>query len=301
MPSTWHLPHHDLPIRHLTRGDLVPCADLCEDRGWPRDEHRWGLLLGAGTGYGIESPDDKGLAAVCVVTSYGTEQAAIGMMLVAERFARQGLGRRLMLHVLAEHGETPLTLFATEQGQPLYEGLGFGVVGRMERFAGRFLAEDAPAGPGEAGRTKAGPSATTTRRATARDLPGVMALDSSAFGTERTQMLARLPAFSDRFRVAERDGELVGFAALWPSDGSHVIGPLVARDTEAAKALVAALASDTDRALRTDVDARHTELLGWLTERGLTPVSATAVMTRGRADVPGDWSRRFAPLTVATG
>ncbi|MGW1465318.1 GNAT family N-acetyltransferase [Streptomyces sp. NPDC002308] len=298
MPSIRHGLPDDLPIRHLTRGDLIACADLSEDRGWPRDEHRWGLLLGAGTGYGIDDPAGKGLAAVCVVTSYQPSHAALGMMLVAERFARQGLGRRLLLHVLAEHGETPLTLFATDQGRPLYEGLGFAVVGSVERSVGRFLPEDVPV---RASEEADGSSAPTTRRATARDLPAIMALDASAFGAERTQMLARLPAFSDHFRVAERAGELVGFAALWPSDGSHVIGPLVAPDSDTAKALVASLASETDLVLRTEIDTRHTELRGWLAERGLAAVSRTTVMTRGCQDVPGDWSRRFAPLTVATG
>lgn len=63
--------------------------------GWPREEHKWGLLLTAGTGYGIDDPDG-GLVTACVVTEYGTperlELGAIGMVLVAERHARQGVG-----------------------------------------------------------------------------------------------------------------------------------------------------------------------------------------------------------------
>ncbi|WP_327268991.1 GNAT family N-acetyltransferase [Streptomyces sp. NBC_01218] len=298
MPPTRHGLADDLPIRRLGRGDLVACSDLSEDRGWPRDEHRWGLLLGAGTTYGIDDPSGKGLAAACVVTSYDPVHAALGMMLVAQRFARQGMGRRLLLHALDEHGHVPLTLFATDQGRPLYEGLGFTVVGSVERSVGRFLPGHVQ---GEADRGTRGSSATTTRAATARDLPAVLALDTAVFGVERTRMLARLPAFSDHFRVAERAGELVGFAALWPSDGSHVIGPLVASDTATAQALVASLASETSLPLRTEIDTRHTELRGWLAEHGLTAVSRTAVMVRGRTDLPGDWSRRFAPLTVATG
>ncbi|MFE9850985.1 GNAT family N-acetyltransferase [Streptomyces sp. NPDC005576] len=297
MPTIRHGLPDNLPIRLLARGDLVACADLSEDRGWPRDEHRWGLLLGAGTAYGIDDPAGKGLAAACVVTTYEPTHAALGMMLVAERFARQGVGRRLLVHVLAEHGRTPLTLFATDQGRPLYEKFGFVVVGRVERSVGRLLPEGARA---EAGGGVDG-SVATTRRATARDLPAVVALDASAFGTERTQILARLPAFSDHFRVAERAGELVGFAALWPSGGSHVIGPLIAPDTDTAKALVTSLASETDLPLRVEIDTRHTELREWLAHRGLSAVSTTAVMARGCPEVPGDWSRRFSPLTVATG
>lgn len=288
MHSPSPLPLVDLPVRRLTRGDLVSCADLSEDRGWPRDEHRWGLLLSAGTGYGIAEPDGKGLVAACVVTPYGPRLAAVGMLLVAGRHARQGIARRLMRHVMEETGSTPLALYATPEGQRLYEELGFAQVGRTERVLGRFRAEDRP-------------SAVTTRPAAADDLQAMVRLDLPVFGIDRTHIIARLPAFSDRLRVAEENGELTGYAALWPSGDAHVVGPLIARDTATAKALVTALAASTDRPLRADVDARHEELLGWLVERGLEPGSRTAVMTYGIEDLPGDATRKFAPLTIATG
>ncbi|MGW8883322.1 GNAT family N-acetyltransferase [Streptomyces sp. NPDC055749] len=285
----------ELPIRRLTRGDLVPCADLCEDRGWPRDEHRWGLLLSAGTGYGIDDPDGKGLAASCVVTSYGPRLAAIGMVLVAGRYARQGVARRLMRYVIESAGESPLALYATPQGEPLYEQLGFTLAGRADRLGGHFRppSED-PDGSPVAG-------TVTTRPATADDLQGILRLDADTFGADRTHVIARLPAFSDRLRVAEEGGELIGYAALWPSGNVHALGPLIARDTATAKALVASLAATTDRPLRADIDARHQELVDWLHERGLEKGAGTAVMTYGSPELPGDWTRRFAPLTVAMG
>ncbi|CAM5263035.1 hypothetical protein SALBM311S_12690 [Streptomyces alboniger] len=111
-----------LPIRRLTLRDHSACADLSEDRGWPREEHKWGLLLTAGTGYGIDDPEG-GLVAACVVTEYGLQDrpdlGAIGMVLVAERHARQGVGRRLMRHIVSVMGTTPLTLHATPNGRRL--------------------------------------------------------------------------------------------------------------------------------------------------------------------------------------
>ncbi|OWA23821.1 GNAT family N-acetyltransferase [Streptomyces sp. CS057] len=289
----------DLPIRRLDRGDLVPCADLCEDRGWPRDEHRWGLLLSAGTGYGIDAPDGKGLAATCLTMPYGSDLIAVGMLLVAGRYGRRGLARRLMRHVMEAVGDTPLALYATELGQPLYEDLGFSSVGRAERVSGRFVAggpDGSPSRPSTAPR-----SSVTTRPAAADDLQALVRLDLPVFGADRTHLLARLPAFADRLQVAEVDGELVGYAALWPSGQTEVVGPLVARDTVTAQALIVALAATTDRPLRADVDARHKELLGWLLERGLKSSPGTTVMTYGIPDLPGDAARRFAPLTLATG
>ncbi|OEJ26059.1 GNAT family N-acetyltransferase [Streptomyces agglomeratus] len=293
-------PHAELPIRRLTLGDLTACADLSEDRGWPREEHKWGLLLTAGTGYGIDAPEGKGLAAASVVTSYGPQDSytpgasgktaltAIGMVLVAERHARQGIGRRLMKHLIAGAGTTPLTLHATPNGRPLYEELGFAVTGRAEMVSGHF-------------RPSGSPSDVPTRPATADDLPAILRLDAEVFGQDRTHVLTRLPAFADQIRIAEDRNGITGYAAAWPNMQTHVVGPLIARDTETAKALVASLAAGTDRPLRTDIDVRHEELLEWVKAHGLEPVAFNAVMTFGIPALPGDWTRRFAPLTVAAG
>ncbi|MFI5855926.1 GNAT family N-acetyltransferase [Streptomyces parvulus] len=279
------------PIRRLTLRDLTACADLSEDRGWPREEHKWGFLLTAGKGYGIDDPGG-GLVAACTVTEYGPHEqpslAAIGMVLVAERHARQGIGRRLMRHVVAALGTTPLTLHATPFGRPLYEELGFKVTGRAKMVRGRFT----PAGTG---------SEVATRAATAEDLAAIVRLDEEVFGADRTHIVTRLPAFADQLRVAEDGGRIIGYAAAWPNMDTHVVGPLIARDTETAKALIASLAARTDRPLRTDIDVRHEELLAWVEDRGLAVIAPNAVMTYGITELPGDWSRRFAPLTVAAG
>ncbi|MGW7165470.1 GNAT family N-acetyltransferase [Streptomyces sp. NPDC054884] len=285
-----------LPIRRLTHRDLAACADLSEDRGWPREEHKWRLLLSAGMGYGIDDPDG-GLVSACVVTEYGPygtpSLGAVGMVLVAERHARQGVGRRLMRHIVCRMGTTPLTLHATPNGRPLYEELGFKTTGRAEMLRGRFTTDvpgrDVP------------PPGVATRAATAEDLPSILRLDEEVFGVDRTHVITRLPAFADQFRVAEEDGRIIGYSAAWPNMDTQVVGPLIARDTKTAQSLLASLAARTDRPLRTDIDVRHEELLAWAKARGLESVAFNSVMTHGIPELPGDWRRRFAPLTVAAG
>lgn len=193
-----------------------------------------------------------------------------------------------MRHVVAAMGTTPLTLHATPHGRPLYEELGFKVTGRAEMLSGRFT----PGGP-ETG--------VFTRAATAEDLPPILRLDEEVFGADRTPLITRLPAFADQLRVAEEDGRVIGYAAAWPNMDTHVVGPLIARDTETAQALIASLAARTGRPLRTDIDVRHEELRAWAKARGLASVTFNAVMTYGVTDLPGDCTRRFAPLTVAAG
>jgi GNAT superfamily N-acetyltransferase len=280
-----------LPIRRLTLRDHTACADLSQDRGWPREEHKWAFLLTAGNGYGIDDPDG-GLVAACVVTEYGPRDlpdlGAIGMVLVAERHARRGVGRRLMRHIVSTMGTTPLTLHATPNGRPLYEELGFKVTGRAEMLRGHFMPKETGLG-------------IATRAATAEDLTTLLRVDEEVFGADRTHIITRLPAFADQLRVAEENGRIIGYAAAWPNMDTHVVGPLIARDTRTAKALVTSLAAHTDRPLRTDIDVRHEELLAWAKERGLASAGFNAVMTYGIPELPGDWSRRFAPLTVAAG
>ncbi|MEV5437364.1 GNAT family N-acetyltransferase [Streptomyces sp. NPDC052682] len=280
-------PLASLPIRRLTLRDLAACADSSEDRGWPREEHKWGFLLTAGKGYGIDDPEG-GLVSACVVTEYGARDhpalAAIGMVLVAERHARQGVGRRMLRHVLSTMGTTPLALHATPYGRPLYEELGFKVTGRAEMVSGRFT-------PGRL------ETEVSTRPATAEDLAAILRLDEEVFGADRTHVITRLPAFADQLRVAEDNGRLIGYAAAWPNMETQVVGPLIARDTSTAQALIASLAAHTDRPLR--IDVRHEELLSWAKERGLASVAFNAVMTYGSPELPGDWRRRFAPVTVA--
>ncbi|GHH38423.1 GNAT family N-acetyltransferase [Streptomyces candidus] len=289
-------PLAQFPVRRLTLRDLTACADLGEDRDWPRTEHAWGLLLTAGTGYGIDDPDADGtsLIATCTLTTYGADAphapayAVVGMVLVAERHARQGLGLRLLRHALARAGDAQVSLYATEEGRGLYARLGFTAGGRAETLRGHFRS----AGP---------PPSIATRPATPADLTALIRLDTEVFGHDRTAMIARLPAFADQLRVAEDRTGLLGYAAAWPDRHTQTVGPLIARDTDTAKALVASLASGTDRPLRIDVDEHHTQLCEWLRSHGLATAARQTVMTYGAPGLPGDPHRRFAPLSKATG
>ncbi|MDT0342191.1 GNAT family N-acetyltransferase [Streptomyces litchfieldiae] len=283
----------DLPIRRLTLADLPACLDLSADRSWPREEHKWRLLLTAGQGYGIDAPPGDpagGLIACLVVTSYAADHRAIGMVLVAERHARRGIGRRLMRHALAECAPAAVFLTATDNGRPLYEQLGFKSVGAITTLRGPFTGT-LPAAPG-----------STVRPATAADLPGILAYDLPIFGADRTELLTRLPSFADHILVAEAPGGgLAGYGASWPNVTTTVIGPVLADDLATAQALIAELAARAPLPVRFDVDDRHRELAAWLRASGLTGDSRCALMVLGAPDLPGDATRRFAPYSVALG
>ncbi|MGI5158504.1 GNAT family N-acetyltransferase [Microbispora sp. CA-102843] len=284
------------PVRRLGLGDVPHCLDLAQDRSWPREERKWRLLLENGEGFGIDAPDGGGLAGTVVLTRYGRTAAAVGMMLVASRYNGQGLGRRLMNHVLAEVGDATLFLCATEYGRPLYEKLGFETVGVVEAWVGRFDAGDGPHGGSS-------PQRKHSRLAEpGRDLAALCALDIEVFGADRSRLLARLFAFAEQVRVVERDGEITGYGAAWRSGDKLFVGPVVAEDDETARALVTDLAGGADVRIRIDLHHHHhQELTSWIAGRGVAQASTTSFMVHGGRALPGDRSRLVASFMSALG
>ena len=79
----------DLPVRQLNAADLPACLDLAADRNWTREKRKWRLLFEVSDIYGLDDPAGGGrLAGAVVLTRYGPDLAAIGMMLVAVGWAR---------------------------------------------------------------------------------------------------------------------------------------------------------------------------------------------------------------------
>ena len=279
------------PIRRLGPADLKRCVALSLDRGWSAERAKWSLLLAASEVFGVEAPDGGGLAGAVVLTRWGPDLASVGMMLVAARYGRRGLGRALMEHLLAAAGEgAAVTLFATDMGRPLYEKLGFVPVRRNVSFLGTFR-RDTP------GRTDAPGLVRPAGRA---DMPAILALDRAAFGADRGAILGRLPGFADRMVVIEHVGGIAGYAAAWRNHvTSTVIGPLVAPDAGAAARLIAELAARARTPVRLDLDPDRPELPGWARAHGLEPVSRTVVMAHGDVGRRGTPERLFTPISVA--
>jgi GNAT superfamily N-acetyltransferase len=275
------------PIRSLTLEDLPSCIRLAESRDWGPEQHKWRLLFEIGEVYGVDAPEG-GLAGTVVSTRYGTQVAAIGMMLVAEGHERRGLGGRLMRHALERAGTAGAWLTATPFGRPLYERLGFRAIGEMSAYLGAF----APAA--------GGPPPPVSRRATEADLPSIRALDLAVFGAPRPELLDRLMTFSSHLRVVEGPSGITGFGGAWLNGDTTVLGPVTADDSETALMLISDLAASADGPLRLDVDHRRPELIAWAEANGLSRGFTTTIMVQG-ADLPGDRDRLFTPVMVALG
>jgi GNAT superfamily N-acetyltransferase len=275
------------PIRRLGPEDQKHCVALSLDRGWSPEEAKWSLMLEEAAAFGVDAPDG-GLAGAVVLARYGPNLASVGMMLVAGRYSRRGLGRALMTHLLGQAGSATVTLFATDAGKPLYTKLGFRTVRASVSFVGGFR-QVAGSAPGAAG----------TRPATDADMRAILRVDKAAFGADRGYLLRRLPGFAERLRVLETADGITGYAAAWRNGNVTVIGPVVAASGADARRLITDLAGEVRGPVRLDLDPDRAELPEWALNRGLEPLSRTAVMAYGERPAPGDVSRLFTPVSVA--
>lgn len=258
-------------LRRLTVADIPACSDLAESRSWPREEKKWEFLLTNGEGWGIF--DDEGLAGTTIVTRY-PELSSVSMVLVAQRRERQGLGRRLVSHVL-DTGVS--TLFATDMGRPLYESLGFRAVGFTDIHAGPFT----------------GPASNTSDIATLADLDELVALDTKATGITRPFMWESLLAMGT-VRVSEH-----GLAGSWQvRDERMLIGPIIADTPADACALIADCAAGNPSVR---VDVHDPEVVEFVRAHGMESWGRPTWMVRNAERLPGDRTRYRAPLLQALG
>jgi ribosomal protein S18 acetylase RimI-like enzyme len=273
------------PLRVLGPTDLGAARALVAEAGWNQVDADWRIFLELGHVMGIDAPG-QGVVATAATLPLGPDLGWIGMMLVATRFRRRGLGRQLLgqcILDLAAQGLTP-GLDATAAGRELYQRYDFQdawAITRWRRERGAAAALPDPA--------------VEVRAATAGDLDAIAALDARAFGYERRSVLARLLERAPRAAVlALRAGEPRGFLLAREGREALQLGPLVATDPAAPAALVGhALAKMADAAYL-DVLDRHQDLRGWLATQGFAAQRRFTRMLYRRDEPPGDARLAFA-------
>ena len=125
-------------LRRLRAEDIRPAAQLSAQAGWNQTEEDWRTLLDLSPEGCLAIEVDGHLAATTTLLCYGRRLAWIGMVLTKAQYQRRGLARRLLAHGLEiadKMGIATIKLDATDQGQPLYERLGFRNEQEIERWS----------------------------------------------------------------------------------------------------------------------------------------------------------------------
>jgi GNAT superfamily N-acetyltransferase len=187
---------------------------LKEAAGWNQTEADWLALmrLAPETCFGLESGGT--VVATTTAIQYERKLAWIGMVLTHPDHRRRGFGHRLVEHALAELAARHVAwikLDATEMGAGIYRELCFEDETAIERWS-------RPAGGFDA-KGKVHP-------------PGWSSFDRSAFGADRTALLAELAPLG----AASIEGE--AHAMGRPGSNAAYFGPCVSRSPEAARELL---------------------------------------------------------------
>ncbi|SOZ16092.1 GCN5-related N-acetyltransferase [Cupriavidus taiwanensis] len=271
--------------RAMDEKDLPAACALSQTMRWPHRLEDWSLVLGLGTGFVAEEAGAVIGTALCWKQG---QQASLGMIIVSPEHQGKGIGKALMKRVLEALGERCTLLIATPAGQPLYEQLGFIATGTIHQHQGTLRAvAHAPSFPGEALRPYA-----------PGDTEAIIALGDRATGMSRDELLRALLAAGETV-VLERDGKVAGFSIMRRFGRGHAIGPVVAPDTDHAKALIAHwCGAYAGSFVRIDVTGTS-GLQAWLGEAGLVQVDTGMAMARHGVPRADSTLQQFAIISQA--
>ena len=259
-------------------GHLAGCIALSQAANWNQNAADWRLMLEIGRGYGLTLADGT-LAATTITLPYSEQFAWVSMVLVLPAHRRKGYATQLLKRALTDLGEagSAAVLDATPAGHDVYAAEGF----RDTWGFKRFVLKD---------RTDFRFDAARVRALQPADWAQVASLDGEAFGADRVRLLQALAArFPQAALVSESANGLAGFVFSREGREANQIGPLVARDAETARALLASACARVAPPVYIDLVDREAPPAAFSFQRPFTR------MVHGAARAPGDASLIYCP------
>jgi predicted N-acetyltransferase YhbS len=218
-----------MEIRLLTPADTDAVLRLRDSAGWNQTERDIRRLIELEPDGCFAACIDGQIVGTTTTTTYGTDLAWIGMVLVDPQFRRRGIATALMeraLAFLSERGVETIKLDATPAGSPVYERFGFVAECMLERWSG--VAPNLDQG-----------------RAIAGDWAEIATLDRAVFGTDRCALMQAIVADAGRRPIVARNetNEIIGYGLTRPGSRAAYIGPIIADNQSTARSLLAAALS----------------------------------------------------------
>jgi predicted N-acetyltransferase YhbS len=275
-------------VRKMQPGDIPAGRELSRQQKWPHRAVDWEFLFRQGSGFVAELDDQ--IVGTTMIWPYGKDAANLGMVIVSSEVQGQGIGSRLMEAALDALGDRNVRLNSTEEGRPLYTKLGFQPIGRIIQHQG--LVDSIPLielRPNE-----------RVRPAGKNDRATVAELDRQAQGIDRSALISAILETA-RAVMFDSNNSPVGFAVLRRFGRGFSVGPTVAPDPLAAKALISHwLGSKAGKFCRIDVP-ESSGLSPWLEELGLPRVGAVTTMVRGKPFAAAADAKVFSLVNQALG
>ncbi|HKB06309.1 MAG TPA: GNAT family N-acetyltransferase [Gemmataceae bacterium] len=269
-----------MEFRDVRASDIDGLLRLCDLAGWNQTAVDIGRLLALEPLGCFAACEGGRLVGTTTTTTYGTDLAWVGMVLVDPDYRRRGIATRLMekaLDYLRGRGVRTVKLDATPAGRPVYERLGFVAENPLERWAAT--------GPPPVHHRRGYPVGSWSQ---------IAATDRDVFGADRTALMQMIIA--DAGPPLVRSGCRVGiggYAFARPGRRAGYIGPVVAEDTGTAWSLLTAVDADLRPAI-IDIDPAFDGATDLLRERGFAQQREFVRMRLGPAIRSAESPRVFA-------
>lgn len=251
-------------LRTLSPRDVPAALHLSVEAGWNQTADDWSTLIALSPTSCLGIEIDGELVSTCTLTCYERRLAWVGMVLTKMSHRGRGFARRLLTHALTladQMGISTVKLDATDQGQPLYEKLGF----RCEQPVERWARDGQPGSRPEPIHPRTAPPAQWYRS------------DQPAFGTDRSQLLEALARRSSP--LLEKGSYLLTRMGREKS----FLGPCVAATPEVARTLIAqALPSDDRSGWLWDLFPKNTSAVTLALDFRFAPQRCLTRMFRGQ-------------------
>jgi GNAT superfamily N-acetyltransferase len=265
-----------IEIRPLRVSDIAAAMRLKELARWNQTEQDWERLLRLEP-VGCFCATIKGeVVGTTTTTTYDSELAWIGMVLVDPEYRRRGIAKRL-LHVALEYLQhanvATIKLDATQDGRPVYEAIGFTLESRVERWHGTAVA----------GRT------SDCKLLSPSDLAEILEIDLSAFSANRSKLIESLIAdacVAPIVSIAE-GGKLNGYGLARRGSNATYIGPLIASNPLQVESLLDGLLDQlAGREVYVDLNMEFKNSAEILARRGFVKQRDLDRMVYGKATAP---------------
>jgi GNAT superfamily N-acetyltransferase len=250
-------------LRKLTPLDASAALQLSTEAGWNQTGGDWRTLIELSPDGCIGIEVENALAATATLVCYGRRLAWIGMVLTRKSFQGRGFAKRLLgeaLRLADRLGIETVKLDATDEGQPIYEKLGFRGEQPVERWE-RAPSEESPRG--------------SEVSAILQD--EILRFDEHAFGVNRSALLRVLSQRSSSVVCSE------GFLLARPGRVCRYLGPCVANTLPTAHTLInRALVDKSSSGWYWDLLTSNEAAVAFAHEVGFTPKRRLLRMVRGK-------------------
>ncbi len=289
MARSDNLPETLLAPAPLRADELGDAQALVAEVGWNQTERDWRLFLELGRVQAVRT-DRGNVVATAATLPYGGF-GWISMVLVTAPRRRRGLASQLLrgaIDDLRSAGLVPV-LDATPAGREVYRGLGFTDAWSFARYARPAVSTTHDLASGGHG--------IDVRSITDAVWREICAYDAAAFGSERSRLLAglrgRMPSAE---LVALRGDRLVGFLLGREGRIATQLGPLIAEDAAAARALLTRALATIFGPVFVDLADSKTETRSFIEAQGFSCTRSLTRMVYGRVSAFDDGVRTFAVI-----